>query len=126
VVWTIASRIEAMSYSPSGLCPSTPCSPLLGRTTAKSQLLSAKKRNSTEFWTNNLCDDKTKRGYNALATHEARQLGRGDREQRDYARQEQRAILTHNRDDFLALAKEYALHGIPHAGVLYVPQAPSR
>jgi predicted nuclease of predicted toxin-antitoxin system len=39
-------------------------------------------------------EDLRQRGHNALGTSEARQLGRGDREQLDYARQEQRAILT--------------------------------
>jgi predicted nuclease of predicted toxin-antitoxin system len=66
------------------------------------------------------------RGYDALAASEAGQLGRADREQLDYARQQGRALLTHNRNDFLALAKEYVLQGIPHAGILYIPQLPYR
>jgi len=70
--------------------------------------------------------DLRQRGYDALAVNEAHQLGRGDREQLDYARQQRRALLTHNRDDFLALAKEYALQGIPHGGILFIPQAPYR
>jgi predicted nuclease of predicted toxin-antitoxin system len=71
-------------------------------------------------------EDLRQRGHNALATSEARQLGRGDREQFDYARQEQRAILTPSRDDFLVLAKEYALCTMLHAGILYISQVPYR
>ena len=73
-----------------------------------------------------LAQDLRQRHYEAIATSEARGLGRSDREQREYARQERRALLTHNRDDFLALAKEYALQGIQHAGILYIPQVPYR
>jgi hypothetical protein len=51
------------------------------------------------------------------------QLGRGDRNQLDYARQEQRAICIHDRDDFPALTQEYALRGIPHTGIPYILQA---
>ena len=65
-----------------------------------------------------LAQDLRQRGDDALAASEARQLGRGDREQFDYARQRRRAFLTHNRDDFLTLATEYALRGIPHAGIM--------
>jgi predicted nuclease of predicted toxin-antitoxin system len=71
-----------------------------------------------------LAQDLRQRRYDALATSEARRLGRSDREQLDYARQERRSLLTHNRDDFLALAKEYALQGIPHSGILFIPQVP--
>lgn len=71
-------------------------------------------------------EDLRQRGQNALATSKARQLGRGAREYLDHARQEQRAILTHRRDDFLALAKEYALRAILHAGILYISQVPYR
>ena len=73
-----------------------------------------------------LAPDLRQRGYDALAASEARQLGRSDREQLDYARQQGRALLTHNRDDFLALAREYALQGIAHTGILYLPQIPYR
>lgn len=71
-------------------------------------------------------EDLRQRGQNALAPSNARQLGRGAREYLDHARQEQRAILTHSRDDFLALAKEYALRAILHAGILYISQVPYR
>ena len=73
-----------------------------------------------------LAQDLRQRGYDALAASEAGQLGRADREQLNYARQQGRVLLTHNRNDFLALAKEYALQRIPHAGILYMPQVPYR
>jgi len=37
-----------------------------------------------------------------------------------------RAILTHNRDDYLKLANQFALEPIHHPGILYIPQVPYR
>ena len=33
-------------------------------------------------------------------------------------------MLTHNRDDFLRIAREYAVKQTAHYGILYVPQIP--
>lgn len=71
-----------------------------------------------------LAKDLRQRGYDALATSEGKTLGMSDRDQLDFARAQSRALLTHNRDDFLAIAKEYAIKQFPHAGILYVPQVP--
>jgi Domain of unknown function (DUF5615) len=65
-------------------------------------------------------------GYDVLAAGEAGQLGQADREQLNYARHQGRVLLTHNRNDFLALAKGYAQQALPHAGILYIPQVPYR
>ncbi len=73
-----------------------------------------------------LAHDLRQRGYDALSTGEALRLGSSDRDQLDFARGEGRALLTHNRDDFLAIAREYAIKQIDHSGILYVPQVPYR
>ena len=71
-----------------------------------------------------LAKDLRQRGYDALATSEAGNVGLSDREQFDFARGQGRAFLTHNRDDFLQIAREYAINQTAHYGILYVPQAP--
>jgi predicted nuclease of predicted toxin-antitoxin system len=71
-----------------------------------------------------LAKDLRRRGYDALATGEAGNLNLSGRDQPDYARGQGRALLTHNRDDFLDLANEYAINPIPHCGILRVPQVP--
>lgn len=47
------------------------------------------------------------RGFNATTAHQARQLGKRDAEQLEYATSQGAAILTHNRTDFEDLAREY-------------------
>jgi predicted nuclease of predicted toxin-antitoxin system len=71
-----------------------------------------------------LAKDLRQRGYDALATSEAGNVGLGDRDQFEFARGQSRAMLTHNRDDFLQIAREYAVSQTPHHGILYVPQVP--
>lgn len=58
------------------------------------------------------------RGYQVMTTQEAGNAGRSDAEQLAFAAARQMAILTHNRDDFLALAKEYATSGNMHSGII--------
>lgn len=71
-----------------------------------------------------LARDLRDRGYEAISAGEANNLGLGDRVQLDYARAHDRAFLTHNRDDFLEIATEYAINQITYPGILYVPQVP--
>jgi predicted nuclease of predicted toxin-antitoxin system len=69
-----------------------------------------------------LARDLRRRGYDAVSASEGATLGLSDREQLDFARGQDRALLTHNRNDFLAIAREYAIKKISHSGILYVPQ----
>ncbi len=47
------------------------------------------------------------RGFEATTAKQAGQLGKTDVEQLEYAISKKAAILTHNRNDFAALAQEY-------------------
>lgn len=58
------------------------------------------------------------RGFDATTTQEAGQLGKTDAEQLAYAAARRMALLTHNRADFDALAREYAAAGRFHAGII--------
>ena len=69
-----------------------------------------------------LARDLRNRGYDAVSTNEAKNLGLSDQEQLDYARAHGRALLTHNRNDFLEIASAFATKGTTHYGILYVPQ----
>jgi predicted nuclease of predicted toxin-antitoxin system len=69
-----------------------------------------------------LARDLRDRGYDAISASEANNLGVSDRDQLDYARAHGRLFLTHNRDDFLEIATEYAINQITYPGILYVPQ----
>jgi predicted nuclease of predicted toxin-antitoxin system len=69
-----------------------------------------------------LAQDLRQRGYDALATGEVPNFKLSDRDQLDYARGQGRTLLTHNRDDFLEIAKECAIRQIAHPGILYIPQ----
>jgi hypothetical protein len=57
------------------------------------------------------------RQFEATTTAEARRLNRSDPEQLEFASQGHMALLTHNRGDFEALAREYILAGRNHAGI---------
>jgi predicted nuclease of predicted toxin-antitoxin system len=57
------------------------------------------------------------RGFSALTALEADQLGKTDAEQLEYAAQRNMAILTHNRGDFEALARQYVAAGQTHGGI---------
>ena len=69
-----------------------------------------------------LARDLRDRGYDAVSTNEVPNLGRSDREQMEYAQAHGRALVTHNRDDFLVIASEYAIRETSHYGILYIPQ----
>ena len=71
-----------------------------------------------------LARDLRDRGYEATSAGEANNLGLSDHDQLEYARAHGRAFLTHNRDDFLEIATEYAINQITYPGILYVPQVP--
>jgi hypothetical protein len=58
------------------------------------------------------------RGFGALTTREAGQLGRDDASQLAYAISQQKTFLTHNRADFEALAQTYFATGQTHAGII--------
>lgn len=58
------------------------------------------------------------RGFAAVTAREEGQLGRKDDEQLDFAAKHKRAILTHNRNDFVALANEYYASGRNHYGII--------
>jgi len=64
------------------------------------------------------------RGYSALTTQEAGQVGRSDAEQLAFATERQMAILTHNRDDFAALAGQYHSVARIHCGIIIAVRRP--
>lgn len=64
------------------------------------------------------------RGFVASTTREAGQLGRSDIEQLEYATSQQKTLLTHNRADFEALAKQYFLTGQRHFGIIIAVRRP--
>ncbi len=57
-------------------------------------------------------------GYNALTTRDAGQLEADDASQMAYAAAAGRALLTHNRADFEAIAQDYFAVGREHAGLV--------
>jgi uncharacterized protein DUF5615 len=58
------------------------------------------------------------RGFSCLTTAQARNLGRQDYEQLEYAVKVRRCLLTHNRIDFEALAQEYFGADRHHFGII--------
>ena len=58
------------------------------------------------------------RGFSVTTTQEAGQLGRTDAEQLTFACDRGKAILTHNRVDFEALARIYFEESRPHSGII--------
>jgi hypothetical protein len=65
------------------------------------------------------------RGFAAATTLEAGNLGATDANQLHYAASHDRAILTHNRQHFVELAKEYSLAGQHHAGIIIAGRYPA-
>ena len=49
-----------------------------------------------------------------------RRRGRGDREQLEYAAEQERVLVTRNRGDYLHWTREFYHAGRPHRGVLFV------
>jgi hypothetical protein len=63
-------------------------------------------------------------GFDVLTTLEADRLGATDEEQIAFSTGEGRALLTHNRQDFEALALDYFDAGRIHAGILLAVRRP--
>ena len=57
-------------------------------------------------------------GFSALTTRDAGQLRNSDEDQLAYATVQQKALLTHNRVHFEALAKSYFEQGKTHWGII--------
>jgi predicted nuclease of predicted toxin-antitoxin system len=73
-----------------------------------------------------LARDLRDRGYDAISAGEANTLGLSDRHQLDYACTQGRAFLTHNRDDFLEIAIEYAINQIAYPAFFMSRRFPTR
>ena len=58
------------------------------------------------------------RGFATLTTRDASQRQKSDAEQLAFAISQGRAIVTHNRVDFEALAKQYYISGREHYGII--------
>ena len=58
------------------------------------------------------------RGFAALTARDAGQLHKSDVEQLAYAVSQHKALLTHNRADFEALAQTYFAAGQSHSGII--------
>jgi hypothetical protein len=65
------------------------------------------------------------RGFAAITSLEARNLGATDADQLHYAASHGRAILTHNHQHFAELAREYSSAGQHHAGVIIAGRYPA-
>lgn len=61
------------------------------------------------------------RGIDAASAREMGRLRALDSDQLAYAVAQQRAILTHNRDDFVELAVEYFEQDREHFGIIVAP-----
>ena len=64
------------------------------------------------------------RGFEATTAKQAGQLGKTDVEQLEYAISQKAAILTHNRNDFAALAQEYFSREGKHYGIIIAVRHP--
>src|SRR5688500_8013678 len=58
------------------------------------------------------------RGFSAITTVEAGNLGKSDLEQLSFATEQQKVFITHNRVDFEKLAVDYFEQGQRHAGII--------
>jgi Domain of unknown function (DUF5615) len=64
------------------------------------------------------------RGFVALTAQETGQLGRSDADQLTYATDRRLTLLTHNRDDFIALHTEHLAAGLSHHGIIVAFRRP--
>jgi uncharacterized protein with PIN domain len=64
------------------------------------------------------------RGFAAVTTQEAGLLGRSDAEQLEFSVARQKVLLTHNRADFEALAREYFSSNQKHYGIIIAVRRP--
>ena len=58
------------------------------------------------------------RGFGAMTTQEAGQIGKTDTEQLAFAASRQKTLLTHNRVHFEALARQYFEENKTHSGLI--------
>ncbi len=66
-----------------------------------------------------IAEQLRRRGHDVAAVDENHRLrGLADSDLFDCAQQDGRAIVTYNRDDFLALDREYHAHGREHHGIV--------
>lgn len=54
------------------------------------------------------------------SVHDLRRAGHTDREQLEYAAEQDRVLITRNRGDYLYLTREFYRGSLPHRGVLLV------
>jgi len=64
-----------------------------------------------------------RRGLDVIAAQEVGRRIASDAEQLIYATQQNRCLVTNNRDDFLALDRGYRELGLTHAGVLITAES---
>jgi len=64
------------------------------------------------------------RGFDAVHVYEVGRGNLSDREQMDFAIQQRRAILTHNKRHYIPFVAEYYWAGKEHCGILVVAQLP--
>jgi hypothetical protein len=64
------------------------------------------------------------RGFDATTTIDAGQLGSPDEQQLLYAARNEMAVLTHNREDFEALATRFYETGRTHSGIFIATRHP--
>jgi hypothetical protein len=65
------------------------------------------------------------RGFVAVTTQEAGNLGASDSQQPGYAVSEHKTILTHNRVDFEALDRSYRAAAWSHSGIIIAVRHPA-
>jgi predicted nuclease of predicted toxin-antitoxin system len=66
------------------------------------------------------------RGFDVLSTVKAGRISAPDRDQLDFAANQSRVLVTHNRRDFELLIRGYFTSGLPHAGVIIAVRRPPR
>ena len=71
-----------------------------------------------------LADLLAARGFDVETTQQAGQRTRDDASQLSYAVSQGRTLLSHNRVDFEALAREYFAAGQTHAGIILAVRRP--
>jgi len=69
-----------------------------------------------------VCEELKQRGFDVIRASEAGMRGKPDFEHLAFAVQQERAIVTGNRGDFLRLHAEYLTQGRSHCGMVIVIQ----
>jgi hypothetical protein len=64
------------------------------------------------------------RGVDVVTTQAAGNIGKSDREQLTFAAGQGRALLTHNKKDFILLHQECVNSGVAHSGIIVSDQVP--